>query len=90
MLNLDVKSPFFYICKILPPGGAMPFVYLFLKNIPHKVDMTLIYLLIKYSHLSGSKYFSRCLNMKFALDYLLFEVKFYILKSFGYSNKRRR
>ena len=39
----------------------------FLKYIPHKEDVTPIYLLIKHSHLSGSKYFSRCLNMTFAV-----------------------
>ena len=62
----------------------------FLKYKPHKADVAPIYLLIKYSHLCGSKYFSKCHNLKFALDYLHFEVNFYILKPFGYSNKRRR
>ena len=62
----------------------------FLKYKPHKADVAPIYLLIKYSHLCGSKYFSRCHNLKFALDYLHFEVNFYILKPFGYSSKRRR
>ena len=61
-----------------------------LKYIPHKADVPPIYLFIKQSHSSGSKYFSMCLNMTFTLVYLHFEVNLYILKPFGFSNKRRR
>ena len=35
-----------------------------LKYIPNRADVTPIYLLIKHTRLSGSKWFSRCLNMK--------------------------
>ena len=38
-----------------------------LKYITRKKILTPIYLIIKYSHLIGSKCFSRCLNMRFVL-----------------------
>ena len=47
--------------------GAFGEVCILLKYIPHKADVPLIYLLIKHSHLGGSKYFSRCFYMIFAL-----------------------
>ena len=64
--------------------------FLFLKCISHKTDVAPIYLLIRYLHLFGSKYFSRCFNMSFPLVYLYFEVNFYILIPFEYSSSRRR
>ena len=60
------------------------------KYIPHKVDVPSTYLLTKQSHSSGSKYFSRCLYMMFALVWMHFEVNFHISKPFGFSNIRRR
>ena len=42
-------------------------IFKLIKYIPHKEDLTPIYLLIKHPLLSGFKYFSRWLNMRFAL-----------------------
>ena len=63
---------------------------IFLKYIPRKADVLPNYLLIKHSHSSGSKYFSRCFYMMFALVWMHFEVNFHISKPFGFSNIRRR
>ena len=60
----------------------------YLKYIPHKADVPPIYLLIKRSHSSGLKRFSRCTYMMFALVY--FEVDFHISNPFGFLNIRRR
>ena len=66
------------------------YLHVLLKYIPHKVDVPPIYLLIKKSHSSESRYFSRCLYMMFALVWMHFEVNFHISKPFGFSNIRRR
>ena len=54
--------------------GLIPYIELeyfsepiVLKYIPRKKILTPIYLIIKHSNLSGSKCFSRCLNMRFVL-----------------------
>ena len=52
--------------------------------------MAPIYLLIKNSYQGGSKYFSRCLYMKFVLVWTHSEVIFHILKPFWFSKTRRR
>ena len=61
-----------------------------LKYKPHKEDVPPIYLLIKKSQSSGSRYFSRCLYMMFALVWMHFEVNLHIPRPLGSSNIRRR
>ena len=72
------------------PDAGRQVIFTYLKYIPHREDVTPNCLLIKHLHLSGSKYISRCLNMRLALVYMHFEVNFHILKPFGFSNKWRR
>ena len=62
----------------------------YLKYIPQKAETPPIYLLIKHSHSSGSKYFSRCLFMMFALVWMHFEVNYHISKPFWFSNIKRK
>ena len=45
-----------------------------LKYTPHTADVAPIYILIQHSQSSGSKYFTKYLNMKFALVNLHFDV----------------
>ena len=54
-----------------------------LKYIPHKVDVTLIYPLIKYSH-------SLDWNISQGTSLNAFKANFHILKPFGFWNIRRR
>ena len=61
-----------------------------LKHTSRKAEVPPICLLFKHSHSSGTKYFSRCLYIMFALVWMHFEVNFYISKPFGFSNIRRR
>ena len=55
-----------------------------------KADVPPVYLLIKHSHSSGSKYFSRCLYIMFTLVSMHSEASFHISYPFGSSNMRRR
>ena len=48
--------------------------------------MTPIYLFIMHSHSSGSKYFSRYLNVTFSLVQMHFEIIFPMMKLFMFSN----
>ena len=59
-------SLFMYLSILLSDWGIkIPITHL--KYIRRKKILPPIYLIIKHSHLSGLKCFSRCLNMKFVL-----------------------